>query len=226
MRVVGVGRVSSRKASQDTSIETQEVQLREIATRRGWDWVGWFADRASGKSLDRPGLNGALDLLFRDRADILLVHNLDRLGRNAGEMLATVDALAAAGKKLYSRDEEIDATGAMGRYVFIVFAGLAEYYRRRASEGILLGLERARQRGRIGGRRRTLDYSKLPEVQQLRAQGLSWTKVAAKVGGPKSGKAWGLALKRHGHKTPPKNEVQKGQNPGPAGGPPATTPTR
>lgn len=212
--------MSTLKASQDTSIETQEAQLREIAARRGWEWVGWFSDRSSGKTLNRPGLNAALDLLFKGKADVLIVHNLDRLGRNAKEMLDTVDALAAAGKKFYAREEEIDTTGAMGRVVFTIFAGIAEFYRRRASEGIRLGLARARELGRVGGRPRSIDYARLPEAGFLRTQGLSWKEIAKRMKSKGSGQAWALAWRRrHAQNTVAKAAVNP-QNPGTANGSP------
>jgi DNA invertase Pin-like site-specific DNA recombinase len=194
LRVVGLGRVSTRKRSQETSLDRQRAELAELAARRGWRLVGWFEDRASGGTMLRPGLQAALDLVFSRRADALLVHDIDRLGRDVRDLLATVDALAAQGKGLYIRDWEIDATGAHGRMTFTFFAMFAEYYRRQHGEKVRSGLARAAQRGRRPGRARTIDYARAEQARQLRIEGQSWREIAAQLGG--TGGAWSRLLSR------------------------------
>jgi len=193
LRVVGLGRVSTRKRSQEASLERQRHELTELATAKGWMLVGWFEDRASGATMQRPGLLAALDVVY-SKADALLVHDIDRLGRDTKELLATVDALKLQGKGLYIRDWQIDATGAHGRMTFTFFAMFAEYYRRLHGEKVLSGLARAAQRGRRGGRRRTLDYGKIDRAQQLRDEGKSWSQVVDELGGSAGG--WSRLLSR------------------------------
>jgi len=194
LRVVGLGRVSTRKRSQEASLERQRHELTELATAKGWTLVDWFEDRASGATMLRPGLQAALDVVFSRKADALLVHDIDRLGRDTRDLLATVDALKLQGKGLYIRDWQIDATGAHGRMTFTFFAMFAEYYRRLHSEKVLSGLARAAQRGRRGGRRRTLDYAKIDRAVELRDAGKSWSEVVAELGG--SPGAWSRLLSR------------------------------
>lgn len=196
MRAVLVGRVSTRHDSQETSLERQRAELEELARRKGWTIVGWFHDRASGAEVaKRPGLGAALDELFRGRADLLVVHDLDRLGRNAREMLATVDALHAAGKSFYVRDAEIDATGPMGRFTFTVFAAVHEFYRRDNRRKVMEGQARARGRGKVLGAVAKMDWGLYPRVLELRAEGATWPE-AAKAVGQGSDSAWSSLYSR------------------------------
>src|SRR5689334_16816178 len=194
LRVVAVGRVSTRKKSQETSLQRQRAELDELSARKGWKMVGWFEDKSTGATMLRPGVQEALDLLFRGRADALVVHDLDRLGRDVRELLATVDALAAKGKGLYVRDWEIDATGAHGRMVFTFFAMFAEYFRRLHGDKVRGGLAAAKRRGRLPGRKPKLDYSKTDRAFQMRVEEYSWREIAVELGGTAG--AWSKHLQR------------------------------
>ena len=54
-----------------------------------------YNDRGSGASADRPGLRACLDYLRP--GDALVVLDLDRLGRLAGELIRLVDELEDCG---------------------------------------------------------------------------------------------------------------------------------
>jgi DNA invertase Pin-like site-specific DNA recombinase len=194
LRAVLLGRVSSRKSSQETSLPRQGAELSALARRKGWVVVGWHFDRITGATLDRPGLQAALDDLARGRADVLVVADLDRLGRDAREMLATIDAIHSWGKGFYAMRGEIDGTGAAGRLVFSIFASVSEFFSRAAGEKIRAGLAHARAEGRIGGRPRLLDYAKLPRARALRRRRASWSQIATELGGTRN--AWARAVSR------------------------------
>jgi len=60
-----------------------------------------------------------------------------------------------------SLTEKIDTGSASGKLVFHVFASLAEFERNLIRERTRAGLAAARARGRLGGRKRKLDESRL-----------------------------------------------------------------
>lgn len=194
-RAILLARVSTSKESQESSIDRQLAALRATAGARGWDIVLELLVDESGRNvLGREDIKQALDLIIRKRADILAVDHLFRLGRNTKEMLETVDVIAAAGGAFYEQDHEIDATGAFGRLVFTVIAATGEFYIRDNSKKIREGLARARAKGKVLGRRRTLNYARLPRALQLRDGGMSWTEIAGQLGG--SPGAWSRAVSR------------------------------
>ncbi len=72
------------------------------------------------------------------------------------------DALVAAGCERIYRDK---ASG--GRLVFHLFGALAEFERNLVRERTQAGLEAARARGRLGGRRKTLAVEQRRHVVEL-----------------------------------------------------------
>lgn len=194
-RAILLARVSTSKESQETSIDRQLARLRATAAARDWKIVLELLVEESGRNvLGRGDIRQALDLIVRRRADVLAVDHLFRLGRNAKEMLETVDIISAAGGAFYEQDHEIDTTGPFGRMGFTMLAAVGEFYSRDGSRKIREGLERARARGKRLGRRPTLDYLKLPKAQKLRSRGASWGEIALNLGGTPG--AWSLAVKR------------------------------
>lgn len=170
LRAILYSRVSTLKSTQARSAVRQIAELREVAKRRGWTVVETFVDRMSGGRRDRPGLTTALDLIFRGRADILVVHDLDRLGRDVRQMLHNVDAIHAAGGNFFVLDRNIDTSTAEGRLIFTIFAALAEFQRNSNRERILAGLEYARKKGVRLGRPPSVPSAALERAVQLRRQ--------------------------------------------------------
>lgn len=169
-RAILYARVSTLKPTQAHSAARQLDQLRDLAKRRGWQVVASYTDKLSGGRRDRPGLTTALDLIFRGRAEILVVHDLDRLGRDVVQMLYNVDAIHAAGGNFFILDRNIDTSTAEGRLIFTIFGALAEFQRNSNRERILAGLAYARKKGVRLGRPSNLPSAVVDRAVQLRRQ--------------------------------------------------------
>jgi DNA invertase Pin-like site-specific DNA recombinase len=189
LRAVTYARVSTTKTSQDTSVRRQVAELKDVAARRGWTVEYQFSDRISGGGAERPGLDAALDHLFHGRADILVVHDLDRLGRNVRAMLANVDAIHAAGAHFYVLDRHWDTSSAEGRLIFTIFAALYEFQRKLLGEKIKAGLAFARKKGKRLGGRPLLTPAALARAVELRAghPRPSWAEIVVKIRAAKLG---------------------------------------
>lgn len=154
--LVGYARVSKADGSQ-----TVDLQLDELIAA-GVNKKQIYVDHASGKTDDRPGLESCLKALRQ--GDTLLVWKLDRLGRNLSDLVTLIDELRTrdiALKVLKGHGASIDTTTAEGKLVFGIFAALAEYERALISERTRAGLNAARARGRLGGRRHTMTPAKV-----------------------------------------------------------------
>ncbi len=93
-------------------------------------------------------------------------------------MVNTVQNLSDRGiglKVLTGRGANIDTTTANGKLVFGIFAALAEFKRKLIRERTKAGLEAARARGRMGGRKFTLTKAQVRLAQA--AMGQKETKV-------------------------------------------------
>lgn len=79
-------RVSTEKDTQDTSLERQEIELREFATSKGYEVAQVFSDRHSGYDIDREGLLDLLECVKEYEQPALFVQDETRLGRGNGRM--------------------------------------------------------------------------------------------------------------------------------------------
>ena len=88
--------------------------------------------------------------------DTVYIYKLDRLGRSLRHLLKVVGDLQQMGVGLVSLTDAINTTSAQGRFVFNLFASLAEFERELIRERTHAGLASARARGRVDGRQRGL----------------------------------------------------------------------
>jgi DNA invertase Pin-like site-specific DNA recombinase len=156
---IGYARVSSHEAQ--LAFDRQLDALRTAGCERVFD------DRDSGAGTDRPGLNACLDYLRR--GDVLVVLELDRLGRRAGELIRLVDDLESRGVGFRALNTAFDTTTPAGRAFLQIQATFAEMERSLTRQRISEGIAAARARGRQGGRPRVMTAEKLRYAQHLMA---------------------------------------------------------
>ena len=179
MRAALYGRVSKDRG-QDT--ENQLIQLREFCLRQGWTIVFEFVDHETGSTADRPQFKAMFIAASQRKFDVLLFWSLDRLSREGVlETLQHLNRLTAYGVGWRSFTEQyLDSLGPFRDAVLAILACIARQERIRIAERTKAGLVRARERGaRLGRPRVAVDAD---QVRELRAQGLSWAAVAAKIG--------------------------------------------
>lgn len=85
----------------------------------------------------------------------MIVWRLDRLGRSMHHLLEIIENLKQKGIGFKSIcDGEIDTTTSSGELIFNIFSALAQFERKLIQERTRAGLEAARDRGRVGGRKK------------------------------------------------------------------------
>jgi DNA invertase Pin-like site-specific DNA recombinase len=140
-----------------------------------------FEEKISGKlkTDDRPALLAALSHI-RD-GDLLTVQEVDRLGRNLLEGLIVLSDLFERGIGVKVL-EGIAAGEHTERSLILDLAlALAEDRRRDIVRKTKDGLEAARRRGRVGGRRPVVDDDKRAAILARRQRGESIRAIAAGV---------------------------------------------
>ena len=154
--LIGYMRVSKADGSQVLDLQRDALLAAGVSERH------LYSDTASGKKDDRPGLAACLQALRE--GDTLVVWKLDRLGRSLRHLVNVVHDLTSRGiglKVLTGQGAAIDTTTPAGKFVFGIFASLAEFERDLISERTRAGLASARARGRKGGRRPKMTPAKL-----------------------------------------------------------------
>lgn len=160
---IGYARVSTGHQSLD-----QQTDALIVA---GVDPVRVYTDKLSRTSTreQRPGLAALLD--YAREGDAIVVVGIDRLGRNAAEVMATIRELGERGIVLRSLREGIDTSNAAGRMVAGVLASLAELELELGRERRSAAREARRARGQSVGRPKALDPSKVALARRMHASG-------------------------------------------------------
>ena len=137
-----------------------------------------YSDKLTGtsKRAERPGLDGLLD--YAREGDVIVVTGIDRLGRDAAEVMLTIRQLGARGIVLRSLREGIDTSNATGRMIAGVLASLAELELELGRERRAAARESRRARGQPIGRPKALTGSQREQVLKLHAAGESVLDIA------------------------------------------------
>lgn len=168
-----------------TTGQTPENQILEIE-RAGYEPSMIYADVVSGSvpALERPEFAKMIDAIQRTKgAKRLIVSKLDRLGRDAADVHATVKLLAAQGcavKVLQLGDT--DLTSGAGKIILSTLAAVAEVERDILIERTQAGLQRAKAQGKRLGRPKGGPWDQAEEIRACLAEGVSVSETARRFG--------------------------------------------
>ena len=171
---IGYARVSTDHQSLDQQVDA--------LTAAGVDPTRVYSDKLSGTSTreQRPGLAALLD--YAREGDAIVVVGIDRLGRNAAEVMTTIRELGERGIVLRSLREGIDTSNATGRMVAGVLASLAELELELGRERRSAAREARRARGQSIGRPKALTDDKVSLARRMHASGESASTIANTLG--------------------------------------------
>ncbi|MFD7602775.1 recombinase family protein [Streptomyces mirabilis] len=163
MALVGLVRVSTDK--QETA--RQHDALNEAGC------VKVFEEKISGKLSvsERPGLVSALD--YMRPGDMLTVQEVDRLGRNLLEGLLMLTELFERGVAVKVLDGVAKGEHTERSLILDLAFALAEDRRRDIVKKTKNGLEAAKKRGRVGGRRPVMSEALTAQAVALRDKGFT-----------------------------------------------------
>lgn len=204
-KVVGYIRVSTEsQADEGVSLAAQRTKLEAYAVAMDLDLVAMHEDAGvSAKTLNRPGLQAALDDLDAGRATGLLVAKLDRLTRSVVDLGALVSRYFAESRKaeLLSVADSIDTRSAAGRLCLNVLVSVAQWEREATAErtrdalghiksqgamlgGEALGWERTESTDEHG--RRIVvevrdEVATVERIRELRAEGLTLRAICERL---------------------------------------------
>ena len=171
-RAIGYGRKSfDDPQNRTSSVDDQELFSRNYAAQHGFEFIAFHGDNGiTGATMERPGLQAALAALKAGEAQILIIEDVDRLGRDQ-EHLSYM-------RKLFTAFEVTVHTVAAGRLDDLTFSFkgiIGEQQRMRIAYTTRRGLKaKATRGGATGGK--ILGYQK--SVTGLDAQGRQTDRLA------------------------------------------------
>lgn len=152
-----MGRVFAycRVSTSDQTTENQVLEVRSAGFNIEPRRVVSECVSGSVAAKQRAGFSKLLDRL--ETGDVLVVTKLDRLGRNAMDVRATVEELTTMGVRVHCLAlGGADLTSAAGKMTMSVLSAVAEFERDLLLERTAAGLARARDAGKVLGRPRAL----------------------------------------------------------------------
>ena len=144
-------RVSTSMQVDGYSLDAQKDKLRKYAEYQEMSIVGEYSDEGkSGKSVEgRPQFKQMLADVEsgKDNVDYVLVFKLSRFGRNAADVLSSLQKMQDYGVNLICVEDGIDSSKDVGKLMISVLSAVAEIER----ENILVQtMEGRRQKAREG----------------------------------------------------------------------------
>ena len=146
MSKIGYARVSSKEQNLDRQLEA----LQSVSKV--------FSDKASGQNAERPQLKAMLDYIRE--GDIVVVTELDRLGRNNKDLTDIMNVIQQKGATLEALNlpsmsgiEDENLRRLINNLVIELYKYQAEAERKRIKERQAQGIELAKKKGRYTGRK-------------------------------------------------------------------------
>lgn len=165
---LGVSRTVS-SVDQNTDRQLDGVQLDRT-----------FIDKASGKNTERPALQECL--VYLRAGDTLVVHSLDRLGRNLLDLRRLVEDLTKRGVSIQFVKENLtfmpETDSPMATLLLSILGSFAEFERRLILERQKEGIALAKERGAYRGRKPSLNSDQITELRKRVAGGAKKAELA------------------------------------------------
>jgi putative DNA-invertase from lambdoid prophage Rac len=178
MQVFGYGRVSKSEGYADNQL----LELRTAGYKIDDDY--WYSDvGVSGKtpSAQRPAFQKLKNQIRK--GETLVVSKLDRLGRDAIDVLQTVKELGERGIKIMVLQlGNTDLTSSAGKLLLMMLAAVAEMERDILVERTQAGLHRAKMEGKKLGRPSKTTSEQRSKIVEKIGQGLSISSIAREYG--------------------------------------------
>jgi len=138
VRAALYARVSTEEQAERYGLASQVTELRELATRKGYEIVAELSDDGvSGATLDRPALTRLRDQVRAGAYQAVLAHAPDRLSRNLAHQLLLLEEFKKADCAVVFLTTPTEDT-AEGRLLLNVSGVVAEFEREKIKERTVL----------------------------------------------------------------------------------------
>jgi len=176
MTVACYVRVSTRRQKDDS--QRAEIQKWLDANGVNPDQVEWYADKETGKTLQRPEFQRLQGDIFHGKPKVVVLWKLDRLSRRLKDGVNILADWCERGLKVVVVTQQLEFNGPVGRTLAAVMLGLAEieleYRRERQAAGIAV----AKKKGIYTGRKPGTTKGQPDRATELMDKGLTVPEIA------------------------------------------------
>ena len=148
-------RVSTTMQVDGYSLDAQKEKLKRYAEFQNMEIVNEYSDEGkSGKSVEgRPEFQRMLDNIENgtDEVQFVLVFKLSRFGRNAADVLNSLQRMQDFGVNLICVEDGIDSSKEAGKLLISIIAAVAEMERENIRVQTMAGREQKAREGKWNG---------------------------------------------------------------------------
>ncbi len=161
---------------QATGLESQVRVLRSYCEQNGITNVEFYTDGGiSGTKASRPSLDRMMAAVENGEISSVVVHSFSRFARSTTHLLNALTRFKEKGVHFVSISERIDTNSAVGVAIFSILAAIAQLERDLIASRVKIGLENARAKGKLIGRRKMRDSDL---IRKLLKAGMSYRNIS------------------------------------------------
>ena len=172
--------IYARVSTKEQDCTRQLIELREVAENHDWLIVDEYVDEGiSGAKKHRPELDRMMKDAISRKFDLVATLELSRLGRSVSNMCEIVDLLKSKNIHLFIKNQNVDTSTIVGEFFFNIMNSVAQYERDLISERVVSGLNNARRKGKILGRKTNLTPQIEDKIREMKSKDIGLKKIAA-----------------------------------------------
>ena len=172
----------ARVSTKDQDCERQISELRIIASNHNYHIVDEYIDTGfSGSLKNRPELDRMMKDAFFKKFEMVMTLELSRVGRSTKNLLEIVEKLKEKDINLFIANQQIDTSTPTGSMFFTIASAFATYERDLIRERVISGLQNAKKKGKILGRKTNLNGLTKSKILEMRSNKIGLKKIAAET---------------------------------------------
>ena len=174
-----------RVSTNQQTVDSQLLQLREVAQQRGYQIVAEYCDTgisgAKGRA-DRPSLDRMLKDAYRGKFEMVMCWDISRLGRSLSNLIEILNELQAIKVDLLFLQQGLQTDTPTGKLLFGICSSLAEFERELIRERVKAGIANAKAKGKKMGRPTLMNANVVATIKTLREKGESVRSICKLTG--------------------------------------------
>ena len=172
----------ARVSTKDQDCERQISELRIIASNHNYHIVDEYIDTGfSGSLKNRPELDRMMKDAFLKKFEMVMTLELSRVGRSTKNLLEIVEKLKEKDINLFIANQQIDTSTPIGSMFFTIASAFATYERDLIRERVISGLQNAKKKGKVLGRKTNLNGLTKSKILEMRSNNIGLKKIAAET---------------------------------------------
>ena len=172
----------ARVSTKDQDCERQISELRIIASNHNYHIVDEYIDTGfSGSLKNRPELDRMMKDAFFKKFEMVMTLELSRVGRSTKNLLEIVEKLKEKDINLFIANQQIDTSTPTGSMFFTIASAFATYERDLIRERVISGLQNAKKKGKVLGRKTNLNRLTKSKILEMRSNKIGLKKIAAET---------------------------------------------